>query len=198
VRRIVIVGQKALASPEYSLDDLAGTSGRLDVLLRALRAALLVSHGLRQDTMAYLVLLGGPRAPRTVRFDGAAARFLRPEERSLATLLKKVLAATSEGAGFAPVRPGIAIAEGGVGTVIADLGGAAPYVLEEGAPDVRDIPLDARDGAFFVGDHLGFDGAVRAQLAAIHATPIGLGPVSVHAEDAVAILANELDRRAAR
>ena len=86
MRRFVLLGQRATASPDFLLDDLAGTSGRLDVLLRSLRAALLVSHGLRRDTVVYLVLLGGPRAPTSLRFEGANAKFLRPEERSLATL----------------------------------------------------------------------------------------------------------------
>ena len=58
-RRFVVIGQSATASPDFSLVDIAGTSGRLDVLLRCLRAALLVSHGLRRDTVVYLVLLGG-------------------------------------------------------------------------------------------------------------------------------------------
>ena len=85
-RRIVVVGQQARGSPDFLLNDLAGTSGRLDVLVRCVRAALLVSHGLRHDTVVYLVLLGEPRSPKTLRFDGATARFIRPEERSLATL----------------------------------------------------------------------------------------------------------------
>jgi tRNA pseudouridine-54 N-methylase len=38
---------------------------------------------------------------------------------------------------------------------------------------------------------------VRDELAAIGAIPLGLGPVSVHAEDAVTLVVNELDRRAA-
>ena len=196
MRRFIVIGQRALASPDFLLDDLAGTSGRLDVLLRALRAALMVSHGLRTDTIVYLVLLGGPRAPRTLRFEGATARFLRPEERSLATLAKKVLAAPPGGPGFTLGRPGIAIAEGGLDAVLSDLQGATPYVLEEGAPDVRGAALDPESAAFFVGDHLGFDDATRAALAKAGATAVGLGPVSVHAEDAVTILVNELDRRA--
>ena len=60
MRRFVIVGQQATSSPHFSLLDLPSTSGRLDVLLRCLRAALLVSHGLRRDAVAYLVLLGDP------------------------------------------------------------------------------------------------------------------------------------------
>jgi len=197
VRRFVVIGQRATASADFLLDDLAGTSGRLDVLLRGLRAALMVSHGLREDTIVYLVLLGGPRAPRTIRVEGAKAQFLRPEERSLATLAKKVLAAADEGekGSFTLVRPGISVVDAGLAAVLADLDGATPYVLDEAAADIRGAALDPANAAFFVGDHLGFDPGTREALAKIGATPIGLGPVSMHVEDAIAIVANELDRR---
>jgi tRNA (pseudouridine54-N1)-methyltransferase len=194
MRRFVIVGQRASASPSFLLDDLAGTSGRLDVLLRSLRAALMVSHGLRRDAVVYLVLLGGEAAPRTIRFTGAEAKFLRPEERSLATLVKKVLAVDVAGDRFTDVRPGIAMAAAGLDAVIADLGPGARFVLEERAPDVRDAKLEG-DVTLFVGDHLGFDDATRAAIARAGAKPIGLGPVSLHAEDAIAVVSNELDRR---
>src|SRR5579859_1995937 len=109
MRRFVILGQTAQASPDFRLDDLPGTSGRLDVLVRCVRAALLISHGVRQDAIVYLVLCGGEAAPRVLRVVGAAVRFLRPDERSLATLLKKALAERSEGEEerFVEVRPGI-------------------------------------------------------------------------------------------
>jgi tRNA (pseudouridine54-N1)-methyltransferase len=196
-RRFVIFGQKATASADFSLINLPASSGRLDVLLRCLRAALMVSHGLRRDTVVYLVLLGGPQAPRTIRIDGATARYLRPDERALAVLVQKVLAAPIEPAstGFVEVRTGVAIAEGGLDAVLADLGTATLHVLEEGAPDLRDAPLDANDQAFFLGDHLGFDETTRARLAALGAIPAGVGPVSVHADDAVVLVVNELDRR---
>jgi tRNA (pseudouridine54-N1)-methyltransferase len=203
VRRIVVIGQKATASGEFSLLDTPGTSGRLDVLLRCVRAALLVSHGLRQDTLVYLVLLGGPRAPRVLKVDGRTAKFVRPDERSLGTLVQKSLAAdipaapAGMSAGFVDVRPGISIAEGGLDAALADLGGATLYVLEAGAPDVRTVTCD-EDAAFFVGDHLGFDEPTRARLASMGARPIAMGPVDVHADDAIAVLSNELDRRDAR
>jgi tRNA (pseudouridine54-N1)-methyltransferase len=197
VRRFVVIGQRALASADFLLDDLAGTSGRLDVLLRGLRAALMVSHGLREDTIVYLVLFGGPRAPRTIRVEGAAAQFLRPEERSLATLAKKVLAAADERKAieFTLVRPGISVVDAGLAAVLADLGGATPYILEEGAADIRGAALDPANAVFFLGDHLGFDAGARDELAKIGAVSIGLGPMSVHVEDAIAIVSNELDRR---
>lgn len=197
MRRFVVIGQRAIASPDFSLDNLPASSGRVDVLLRCLRAALLVSHGLRRDTVVYLVLLGGRSAPKTVRIDGGAARFVRPDERSLAMMLQKALAEPRVGAGFVAVRHGVAVADGGLDAAIADLGPATPYVLEEGAPDVRALALDAPNPVFFVGDHAGVGEETRARLAALGATAASVGPVSVHADDAVVLVSNELDRREA-
>jgi tRNA pseudouridine-54 N-methylase len=47
-----------------------------------------------------------------------------------------------------------------------------------------------------VGDQLGFEPQTRARLDALGARPVAIGPVSVHADDVVAIVGNELDRRA--
>lgn len=191
MRHFVVIGQKATASPGFLLDDLPGTSGRLDLLLRCVRAALLVSHGVRRDTRVYLVLLGGPDAPRTVRIDGAIAEYLRPDERSMATRVQKALATPKGSAAFVALRNGFAIADGGVEVVLADLGASARYVLEESGRDVRAGSF-ADDCAFFVGDHLGLDEATRRAIGG--ATAISVGPVSVHADDAIAIVNNELDR----
>jgi tRNA (pseudouridine54-N1)-methyltransferase len=198
MRRFVVVGQRASAGPEFSLSNLPASSGRLDVLLRCLRAALLFSHGVRRDTIVYLVLLGGYRAPRTLRVEGATVKFLRPDERSIAVLAQKALAAPGEGDGFVTVRPGIAVAEGGLDAVLADVRSATPYVLQEGALDLREAAIDPADVVFFLGDDGGFDEATRARLAALApraASAVGVGPVSLHADDAVAIVVNELDRR---
>jgi tRNA (pseudouridine54-N1)-methyltransferase len=195
VRRFVVVGQKAKASADFLLVDIPSTSGRLDVLLRALRAALLFSHGVRHDSLIYLVLLGLPEQPRTARIAGEASRYLRPDERSLATTLKKVLALPCEAAHFTEVRPGLALAAGGFETVLADLSDSKLYLLELGAPDIREQPLDATDLTFVLGDHLGLPDAVRAELLALGATPVSVGPKALHSEDVVALVHNELDRR---
>ncbi len=193
-----MIGQKADASGEFLPDDLPGTSGRLDVLLRCVRAALLWSHGIREDVTVYLVLCGGPRAPRALRIDGSTARFIRPDERSLATLARKTLASRAdEGVdGFVEVRAGIAIARQGLESVLSELGAAPGFVLEEGATDLRDSPeAMVGEAVFFLGDHLGFDEHTRERLAASGARPLRVGPRSLHAEDVVAVVLNELDRR---
>src|SRR5215472_4446715 len=114
MRRFVIIGQRATASSDFAVNDLPSTSGRLDVLLRSVRAAFLYSHGIRRDVAVYLVLCGGPLAPRTLRIDGATVRFLRPDERSLAVLAKKALATpvATTGTGFVEAKPGVALATG--------------------------------------------------------------------------------------
>jgi tRNA (pseudouridine54-N1)-methyltransferase len=200
IRRFVVIGQKAIASPDFSLLDIAGTSGRIDILLRCMRSALLVSHGLRRDTIVYLVLCGGAHAPRVLRLDGRHIRFVRPDERQLAILVQKALTRVPPGSPpneFVEVRAGLAVASGGLDAVLADLAAApfAPYVLEENARDVREAAFAAADLVVFVGDHNGFDEHTRARLASLGATAIGVGPVSIHADDAITVVCNELDRR---
>jgi len=197
LRRFVLIGQTASASGDFSLADLASSSGRLDVLLRCVRAALLVSNGLRRDVRVYLVLRGGEQAPRTLRIDGQSAKFLRPDERSLAILLQKTLVGCQL-AGlsreFCEVRPGIAACAGDLEEVLADLGDGPRYVLHEAGSDVREQALAGSDATFFIGDQLGFDQATLQRLDALGCARISLGPMSLHSEDVIAVLSNELDR----
>lgn len=194
-RAFVIVGSTASASGEFSIDDIPSSSGRMDVLLRCVRAALLYSHGVRRDASVLLVLQGGARAPRTLRIDGGPAKFLRPDERSLGALVKKSLAAPRT-AGWTEARPGVFVRDGGLEVALDWLGDCALFVLDEGASDLREVRSSSARCAFVIGDHRGFDADARSLLEARGAIRVGLGPVSVHAEDAVTIVNNELDRRA--
>lgn len=190
-RTFIIVGRTARANEQVRLDDLAGTSGRLDAIVRCLRAALCVSHGIRRNVVVHLVLLGGTR-PVVVRVRGADAQFIRPDERALAiTVIKAVSRHVSDAEGFVQQRHGIAVSWGDVSAALADAQGTC-YVLEEGAADLRAEP--AGDAVFVIGDHLGFDGATREHLAAIGARAVSVGPVSLHSEDVVTLVSNELDR----
>lgn len=196
MRRFVVIGHKATTSPDFSLKDIPGTSGRLDVLLRCVRSALLVSHGLRQDVILYLVLLGGPDAPKTLRFRGAQLRNVNPDERSTATLVQKALGTVTTGPVWQPASPGLDVAAIGLAELVAtELAGVAPFVLDENGADVRDQPLAERDLVLFVGDHTGFAKDEQAALDAAGALKVSVGPVSLHADDAICVVLNELDRR---
>jgi tRNA (pseudouridine54-N1)-methyltransferase len=195
MRRFIVVGQKARASADFLLVDIPSTSGRLDVLLHALRAALLVSHGVRKDTVVYLVLLGDPSSVRTLRIDGSATRYLRPDERSLATTLKKALTTEHEGVGFVAVRPGIGVANGGIETLQSELQGCALYLLDQAGTDIRGLALADHDAAFVLGDHLGLSATLRSEFMSRGALAVSVGPTMLHTQDVIALVSNELDRR---
>jgi tRNA (pseudouridine54-N1)-methyltransferase len=197
MRRFVIIGQRARSDGDFLLADIPSTSGRVDVLLRALRSALLVSHSVRRDTVVYLVLLGSPERVRTVRIEGAASKYLRPDERSLATTLKKaLLCPITEGTAFTPVRPGIAVAAEGLACVLPELANSRLFLLEPGGVDVRGCDFGHRENAFLLGDHLGLTPEVREQWLQLGAQSISVGPVAIYTEDTIALVANELDRHA--
>jgi tRNA (pseudouridine54-N1)-methyltransferase len=195
VRSFVLIGQTALASGDFSIENLPSSSGRLDVLLRCLRAALLISNGLRRDVRVYLVLRGGPVAPRVLRVSGESAKFLRPDERSLAILLQKTLALPSQPDGFTEVRPGLALCSGDLDVVLNDLGDAPRFVLHERGRDLRGHAFTESAATFFIGDQLGFDSETLARFDALGYERLALGPVSLHSDDVVSVLSNELDRR---
>ena len=90
-RRFAIVGHRAQSSGKLNLNDLAGASGRIDVLARAVNTALFLSHAIREDSQVVLHLLGGPGPPRRICFEGNTVRGLHPDERAIAGQIGRAL-----------------------------------------------------------------------------------------------------------
>ena len=91
LRRFAIIGHRAPSSGKINLNDLAGSSGRLDVLARAVNTALFLSHGIRDDSQVILHLLGGPGPARRIFFEGKNVRGLHPDERAIAGQIGRAL-----------------------------------------------------------------------------------------------------------
>ena len=91
MRRFAIIGHRAMSQGKLPLNDMAGGAGRMDVLVRALMASLMTSHGFRKDTEVVLHLQGGPGPNRRIRIDGAAVKGIHAEERSVAGQIAKNL-----------------------------------------------------------------------------------------------------------
>ena len=106
-----IIGHLARTDGSFSINDLPGSGGRMDVLCRCVNASLFLSHDLRRDVDCYLVLLGPPSGPKTVKFSGAAIRSLSPDERSAAALIKKVIDIPC-GSKFREAADGVSIRKG--------------------------------------------------------------------------------------
>ena len=89
VRYFALVGHRAMSKGKLPLNDLAGGAGRMDVLIRGLMAALLKSHGIREDVEVILHLQGGPGPHRRLKFVGSELKGFHAEERSVAGLIAK-------------------------------------------------------------------------------------------------------------
>ena len=91
MRRFAIIGHRAQSSGKLPLSDLASGAGRMDVLIRALMASLMTSHGFRKDSEIILHLWGGPGPKRRLKIIGNEVTGLHAEERSIAGQIAKVL-----------------------------------------------------------------------------------------------------------
>jgi tRNA pseudouridine-54 N-methylase len=135
MRRFAVVGHRAMAKGKLPLNDLAGGAGRMDVLIRATMAGLLTSHGLRNDTIVVLHLLGGPGPPRRIQFDGASLRGIHAEERSIAGTIGKITALPLPPIGrWDEVSPGLSHSGGNLSTTLREWAGTTTVVLDADAP----------------------------------------------------------------
>ena len=187
MKRICVLGHHAPSSGDFSLNDLAGGAGRIDILCRCLSAALFLSHGIRRDVEVDLVLLGPPRPPVTLRFSGEELRSLTPDERSAAALMKKALA-LPRGDLYRESGPGVAVRRGGLAELLAE---HAFAVLHEEGADIRKAAVLPEN--VVLSDHLNFTEEEEELLAGCPAYSVG--PLSLHANAAITLLLNEHDRR---
>ncbi len=182
-----IVGHCARTDGSFSLNDLPGSGGRMDVLCRCVNASLFLSHDLRRDVECYLVLLGAPSGPKTVKFSGASVRSLSPDERSAGALIKKVID-TPCGSEFREAADGISIRKGGLERLMKEHTFA---VLDEKGTDIRKAANMA--DAFLLSDHLNFTDSEETMIRDCHRYSVG--PKCLHADHTITLVHNELDRR---
>ena len=131
MRRFAVVGHRAMSKGKLPLNDLASGAGRMDVLIRALMAGLLTSHGLRSDTQVVLHLMGGPGPSRRIKFDGATLKGLHAEERSIAGTIGKVIATPLPPIGhWQPITAGITHSGGDLSHTLREWSDGPTVVLD--------------------------------------------------------------------
>ena len=108
-RNFLIIGHRAHTVADWKLDDICGGAGRLDVLVRSITASLWKSHGIRRDTDVWLSLRGKPKPDITIHFSGKNIKYLNPDERSTAALIRNGLIKLSEKKGPLETSPGVTI-----------------------------------------------------------------------------------------
>jgi len=198
MRNFVVVGHKATTSPNFSLEDIPGTSGRLDILCRSITSAFVLSHGIRKDVCVYLLLLGGG-VPKTIVLRGETLRHLNPDERTTAALLKKALTLEA-GPRWTMSTSGIFVRLGGLAGILEDLKGSTMFYLREDGPDMLKMMEneDPDSAVFIMGDHTGMTPEEEAIIGQAGARTTSLGPVSLHADHCIVISNWILDRVTAK
>ena len=163
----------------------------MDVLARAVNAALFVSHGIRTDSSITLHLMG-EGTPRRVRFDGSSLRGVHPDERSISGHIRSIMKN--------PVPP--IGAWQGASAGITHSGGSMEDTLREWQREgVTSCVLDARgyglgqlDGSpvgFVLSDHLPFTDDENAVLEGCQKVSLGSDWLQGHA--CIAIVHHLLD-----
>jgi tRNA (pseudouridine54-N1)-methyltransferase len=195
MRRFIVVGHRAITTGDFKLDDLAGSTGRMDVLLRCINSAFFLSHNIRRDVEIILVLQGPPHPPKTVRLVGNELKYLNPDERSTAALIRNALmqkVAVEERS-----SPGIYISNRSYRDVLSNLpkGGQVVYLKESGV-DIRGFAFQD-DVNFVLGDDQDLTKEEEGLLLEYDPKLISIGTKSYHADHCITIVNNELDIRGA-
>ena len=191
MRQFVIIGHDAPTTPEFSLDDLAGAAGRLDVLCRCVTSAFFLSHAIREDVRVHLILAD----EYTVTFEGSDLRRLNPDERSTAALIRKALEEREEAIGHIPVEtsPGVSLTRRGFEGTLDDVArrGTVVQLHEDGDPVVDVAPPS--DPVFVLSDHHDFRDEEAMLLADRADERVSLGPKALHADHSITVAHNYLD-----
>ncbi|MEM1659356.1 MAG: tRNA (pseudouridine(54)-N(1))-methyltransferase TrmY [Candidatus Jordarchaeales archaeon] len=184
MRAFIVVALTARSSPGFSLKNLPGSSGRLDVVCRCLVAALTGAGGVRRDTLFCAVLDEGASA---LIVEGWKVGTVPRSELGVARVLRRV---------FAGERvDGFRLERAGFREVVGMVAGGLPlfYLHEEGAPLWSvDLPVDA---AFVLGSHLDLPPEYEDVLGGLGAVRVSLGPRRYLASHCVTLVHHEIDCR---
>ncbi len=193
-RGFLIVGNKAVTKP-FSLNDLAGSAGRMDILCRFIAQALFISHGIRKNVEVYLLLLGEPEPPKAIKIVGKEVKTMAPDERNIAGLIRKALKIECN-KNWKRSTSGIYISKKNLKELLDELANRYKIVyLKETGKDIRNFVKQIdKDCLFILGDHLGLSEEQERIVKDYASEVISVSPISLQADQCVVIVHYELDR----
>jgi len=188
MKQFILYTSKAVTSPDFSLDDLPGSGGRMDLVARCISNALWISHDLRRDSCIHVVACGSPNPPVVISFYGDRLRDVSPDERNIAAWIKKALAKKRK-------NPGIIMRKLSFQQLVEELAsdGNFFYILHEQGRDISEVKLKV-DSVFVLGDHIGLPEKEEKFVAQFEHDKLSLGTTSYLASQCITVLHYELDK----
>ncbi|MGC9307553.1 MAG: tRNA (pseudouridine(54)-N(1))-methyltransferase TrmY [Thermoplasmatota archaeon] len=190
MRAFLVVGSQAATAP-FNLNGLTN-AGRMDVLCRCIAQSLFVSHGVRDDTDIYLLLLGPPDPPKALHISGSTVRYMGPDERNIGGIIRKALDVEA-GEPWRESTPGVSVARRDLSGLLDELSYKVVFLHEDGV-DIRAVD-GLKDCLFVLGDHGGLPSSIRAVVEGQADHVVTVSPLSLQADQCITLVHNELDRR---
>ena len=196
MRAFVLFASKAVTTHEFRLNDLPGSGGRMDLVARCVTQAIWLSNEIRKDVAVYCTLNGPPSPPKTVGFFSDKLKRVSPDERSIASWIKKALETRAERE-WKKVQEGIFVSGTDLISLVRELKNACNfelYLLHPRGEDMRKTEISPNP-CFILGDHIGLPQEIEEEIERMGARKISIGPKEYLASTCIAVVNNELDRR---
>jgi len=199
MRRFLILAHRVPTSGEFTLNDLAGGAGRMDEVARAVSTAFTLSNDLRRDTELTVLFVADP-PPKARRIDlvGNRLRFLNPDERSTAALLKNALVRSVAFPRPFESSPGLTIAAADPAAVLREFVTLPnPVWLSEDGRPIEEWPSPGGEIAAVVSDPYDPTPEEAELLRSTGVPCVRVGPRSLRTSQVVDLVHHELDLREA-
>jgi tRNA (pseudouridine54-N1)-methyltransferase len=197
MRRFLLLAHRVPPAGAFTLNDLAGGAGRMDEVARAVSTAFTLSNDLRRDVeMTVLFEAEPPPAARRILLVGARLRYLNPDERSTAALLKNALVRSANHPGEFESSPGLTVAPVEPAEELAHFLArpGAVWLAEEGQP-IAGWSAPAGEMAAVVSDPYDPTAEELARLRSSGVPCLSVGPRSLRTSQVIDAVHRELDVR---
>jgi tRNA (pseudouridine54-N1)-methyltransferase len=193
MRQFVYFSKTAATSGNALSEGNLMKAGRMDIAIHSLIAGLFLSHDFRKDTIFHMVFYGMPDPPKHIEIEVKPG--LDISKKDVAGLIRKILYKYRQGE-KREVLPGCFVEKKSLLNVIEELKqqGNEIYILDRKGDDIRNAEI-SENCVFVLGDH---EGLPKKELKRLRdmAVPVSIGPKTYFASQVVAIVNNEIDRRA--
>ncbi|OYT28728.1 MAG: hypothetical protein B6U95_03540 [Thermofilum sp. ex4484_82] len=189
-RLFLVKSSTSHTAADFNIKSFASSSGRMDVIARAIISALRLRNNIRKNVTFLGVLEGPPDPPKLIRACGEELHYLPDCEIEIAKILVSLLKGNN-------VR-GFHLERKSFKTIITEFFESSEYAiyyLEKDGVDIRkaSFPSDKKL-LFILGDHLGLDVESEKWIRDLKIPIISLGPKFYFTSHCITIVNEELDR----